>query len=72
MIHNTGQLECESLRMEDDKDFVIPEREVVSIDAFIYRLPFCTFRIDGALVVRAEGVERLTKINNEFFPVYFV
>ena len=71
MIHNIGLLECESPWMGDDEDFVIPERAVVCIDAFLYRLPFGSFRIEDTLAVRADGVDRLTKFNNSFIPQYF-
>jgi Xaa-Pro aminopeptidase len=71
MIHNIGLLECESPWMEDDEDFVIPERAVVCIDAFMYRLPFGSFRIEDTLVVHVDGVDRLTKFNNDFIPEYF-
>jgi Xaa-Pro aminopeptidase len=71
MIHNIGLLECESPWMMDDEDFVIPERAVVCIDAYMYRLPFGSFRIEDTLVIRADGVDRLTKFNNGFIPEYF-
>jgi Xaa-Pro aminopeptidase len=71
MIHNIGLLECESPWMTEDEDFVIPDRAVVCIDAFMYRLPFGSFRIEDTFVVRDNVAERLTKFNNDFIPEYF-
>ena len=72
MVHNIGLIECESPWMAEDKDFVLPENATVCIDAFLFRMPWGSFRIEDTIAVTATGADRLTTFNEKFIREHFV
>ena len=71
MVHNIGLIECESPWMAEDKEFVLPENATVCIDAFLFRMPWGSFRIEDTIAVTATGVDRLTTFNDKFIRKHF-
>ena len=71
MVHNIGCIECESPWMAEDKEFVLPENATVCIDAFLFRMPWGSFRIEDTIAVTATGADRLTTFNDRFVPKHF-
>ena len=66
MVHNIGLIECESPWMAEDKEFVLPENATVCIDAFLFRMPWGSFRIEDTIAVTSTGADRLTTFNDTF------
>ncbi|MDD5704781.1 MAG: Xaa-Pro peptidase family protein [Kiritimatiellae bacterium] len=72
MVHNVGLLECESPWMAADKDYAIPAGATVCLDAFLFGLPWGSFRIEETLAITARGVDRLTRFNKTFIAERYI
>ena len=71
LMHNIGCLECESPWMAEDKDYRVAEGMAVCVDVFLFRLPWGSFRIENTAAVTAQGVDCLTKFNQQFVARHF-